>query len=93
MAEFFLFSGLMYVTTVVFAIMTMFYTYVDRNDWGAQPMDAELKIGEINEALELHDDKIKIDLDDSEKAKELAEKKEDIENEYELPEEDLDIKL
>lgn len=93
MAEFFLFSGLMYVTTVVFAIMTMFYTYVDRNDWGAQPMEAEMKIGEINEALELHDDKIKIDLDDSEKAKELAEKKEDIENEYELPEEDLDIKL
>lgn len=98
MAEFFLFSGLMYVTTVIFAIMTLFYTYVERNDWGARPMEEEVKVGgEDNEGMEMQDEKMKIDthsdLDDTEKAKELAEKKEDKENEYELPEEDEDIKL
>lgn len=55
MAEFFLFSGLMYVTTVVFAIMTLFYTYVERNDWGAVQEETEQKFGKDNFGMEFED--------------------------------------
>lgn len=52
MAEFFLFSGLMFATTVVFAIMASFYIYVERNDWGVEEVEIK-EGGELNEGIEI----------------------------------------
>ena len=66
MAEFFLFSGLMYLTTVIFAIMSMFYVYVTPRDVIEKSIDdsssssdlgshRDDKLGKENKALELED--------------------------------------